>query len=302
MDLRSLRHVVALSRHLSFRKAAEDLRLSQSALSRSIQAVERRAQTRLFDRDRSGVRLTAVGRAFVDRAEMLLRDADDLDRQLRRFAVGAQGEVVFGMAPVLAAALAPAVLSETLNAVPDLRCRVFVRGVDALLPLLECEQIEFLVCSERLIPDETPVKGTLLGRFPTSLLVRAGHPLLTGPVEGRSFPLITSAVLAEQGVASTAVEFLEGPPHLILEDHAALLRITETSDAVWLSSSFAVADAIAQGRLAALPLPAALQGRADGRFRAMMYHLERRSLSPAALRLRDQFQSRIRKLGEMLPS
>jgi DNA-binding transcriptional LysR family regulator len=40
MDLRKLRHAVALARHLDFTRAAEALNLTQSALSRSIQALE----------------------------------------------------------------------------------------------------------------------------------------------------------------------------------------------------------------------------------------------------------------------
>ena len=42
MDLRILRHVVVLARQLSYTKAAEELGLSQSALSRSIQSIEQR--------------------------------------------------------------------------------------------------------------------------------------------------------------------------------------------------------------------------------------------------------------------
>jgi DNA-binding transcriptional LysR family regulator len=67
IDLRSLRYVVGLARQLSFTKAADELGVSQSALSRSIQQVERRSAARLFDRDRGGVYLTAVGR-LLERA------------------------------------------------------------------------------------------------------------------------------------------------------------------------------------------------------------------------------------------
>jgi DNA-binding transcriptional LysR family regulator len=301
MDLRNLRHVVALARHLSYRKAAEELGLSQSALSRSIQAVEQRADVRLFDRDRGGVHLTAVGRVFADRAAALLREADELDRVVRRHASGAQGEIAFGMAPLLAAALAPAALCEALIAAPDLRTHVLVRSAEALLPLLLSEQIEFLVCSERQLPDQAPVKAALVGRFPTSLLVRAGHPLLApGAAVDAVFPLITSAPFVQQKPATVDVPFLQGPPHVLLEDHAALLRITERSDAVWLSSSYGVADEIAAGRIRELPEGFWPQGRGVGQFRVMMCSLDRRSLSPAALKLKAQFRARIAALASLL--
>ena len=65
IELRSLRHVVVLSRLLSYTKAAQELCMTQSALSRSIQTTEEQLKARLFDRDRGGVHLTTLGRTFV---------------------------------------------------------------------------------------------------------------------------------------------------------------------------------------------------------------------------------------------
>ena len=303
MNLRSLNHVVVLARRLSYRKAAEELGLSQSALSRSIQAVEQRAGARLFDRDRAGVHLTPVGRAYVERAAVLLRDAEDLERVLRRHASGAQGEIAFGIAPLLAPALAPAALGAMLTSAPDLRSHVVVRSASSLTPLLIAEQIEFLVGAKGQIPSGAPVKSVLLGRFPSSLLVRAGHPLLQAvdAVE-HSYPLITSAPFEEHGQRASSALGARRPLQLVLEDHAALLRVAESSDAVWLSSSFAVADEIAQGRICELPARFWGRGRAPGPFPVVMCSLERRSLSPAAQRFRELFQARIRELTHRLPT
>jgi DNA-binding transcriptional LysR family regulator len=299
MDLRSLRHVAALARLLSYTKAADALGLSQSALSRSIQAIEQRAGVRLFDRDRGGVHLTAVGRVFAERATGLLREADDLDRLLSRAASGSEGEVVFGMAPLPAAALLPAVLSESLAARPKVRCQVAVRSADALLALLLAEKIEFFVSAEGQIPDDARVKSAALGWFPTSLIVRAGHPLLSSApgAEADGFPLIVAAPIEHRPTARAARA--AGPPQVVLEDYGALVRLTEASDAIWLSSNFAVANEICAGRLAELPAPS---GNLDARFRMMIYSLDRRSLSPAALRLKDQFRAQIRSLSGLLPA
>ena len=296
MDLRSLRHVVALARLLSFTKAAEELGLSQSALTRSIQAIEQRAKVRLFDRDRGGVHLTAVGRDLAARAGALVREADDLDRVLSRAAGGAEGEVAFGMAPLPAAALLTPALLEGLTASPDLRSHVAVRNAEALLALLMAEQIEFLICAEGQIPQTAPLKGTSLGWFPTSLIVRAEHPLLAVDSTWRQeqFPLIVAAPLDHYGRSRARGVPLAGPPNIVVEDHGVLVRLTENSDAIWLSSTFAVADEIRVGRLRELP---ATIGEGASRFRMMIYTLDRRSLSPAALRLRDKFRARVRTLA-----
>lgn len=294
MDLRSLRHVVVLARRLSYTKAAEELGLSQSALSRSIQAVEARAKVRLFDRDRGGVHLTGVGRTVVDRAAALLREADDLERTLSRAARGAEGEVAFGMAPLPAAALLPATLAEALAVRPQLVSQAAVRNAEALLALLLAEKIEFFVCAEGQVPEAAPVKAAALGAFPSSLIVRPGHPLLAPDAEREiaDYPLVVSGQLGEHHAA--AVRFI-GASQVVLEDYGALARLTERSDAIWLSSTFAVADEIRAGRLVELPAPRDQAGLA---FRMMMYSLDRRSLSPAALWLKDQFRARIRDLAE----
>lgn len=296
MDLRSLRHVVVLARRLSYTKAAEELGLSQSALSRSIQAVEARAKVRLFDRDRGGVHLTAVGRTVADRAAALLREADDLDRLLDRAAKGAEGEISFGMAPLPAAALLPAVLAEALAARPQLVSQAAVRSADALLALLVAEKIEFFVCAEGQAPETAPVKSVALGVFPSSLIVRPGHPLLADQAGTKTadYPLIVSGQLGEHHAPATRVV---GAAQVVLEDYGALARLTERSDAVWLSSTFAVAAEIRDGRLVELPPPPSQAGLS---FKMMMYSLDRRSLSPAALWLKERFRTQIRDLAEQL--
>src|ERR1700761_5626021 len=93
IDLRGLRHVVVLSRQRSYTKAAQELCLTQSTLTRSIQAIERYANARLFDRDPGGVHPTVIGRAFVERAAALLREADELEQMLRKSTTADAGEV-----------------------------------------------------------------------------------------------------------------------------------------------------------------------------------------------------------------
>ena len=59
VDIRSLRHAVVLAKHLNFTRAAEELGLSQSGLTRSLQTLEQDVNMRLFDRDRGSVALSA---------------------------------------------------------------------------------------------------------------------------------------------------------------------------------------------------------------------------------------------------
>lgn len=293
MDLRSLKHVVMLSRTLSYTRAADQLGLTQSALSRSIQSFERRLNTRLFDRDRSGVHLTAIGRSFVERAIVVLQETEELERMVRLCGSADAGEVVYGLAPMPAKALLAGTFTEALTSRPGLRSTVMVRRADVLLTMLIAEEIEFFICTERQVPDSAPTRADPLGWFSMSLLVRPGHPLLgTKPPADRRFPLLLAEKLRPDTLASLAASHsLSGPQHLI-EDYGAAARITEQTDAIWVSSPFAGADEIRDGRLVALPD----NSPRSSRMRMVMYSLNRRSLSPAALLLKKLYQQQIRKL------
>src|ERR1700741_4516245 len=105
LQLKSLTHLVALARRLHYARAAEDLHISQSALTRSIQALEKQLGMRLFDRDRAGVALTPQGKLAVERCAVLLADAEDVERHLVLAAGARAGRVRFGMAPLPASAL-----------------------------------------------------------------------------------------------------------------------------------------------------------------------------------------------------
>lgn len=61
------------ARHLSFTKAAEELFLTQSAISRQIQALEERLGVKLFTRGRRGLTLTDAGQEMYRAADIALR-------------------------------------------------------------------------------------------------------------------------------------------------------------------------------------------------------------------------------------
>jgi hypothetical protein len=87
--------------------------------------------------------------------------------------------------------------------------------------------------------------------------------------------------------------YLTGPLHLI-EDYGAASRITEFTDAIWLSSIFAAMFEIRAGRLQEIAPP---KGQKPFRFKMMMYSLNRRSLSPAALMLKQMVQQQFKELA-----
>ncbi len=85
----------AVAEHLSFRRAAEHLLLTQPAVTLQIKALEDSLGVRLFDRSARGISLTSQGNVLLSYADKLAALADDAER-----AVGAAEGKVAGDLPI----------------------------------------------------------------------------------------------------------------------------------------------------------------------------------------------------------
>jgi DNA-binding transcriptional LysR family regulator len=298
LELRRLRYLVVLAKRLSYSRAAEDLGLSQSALTRAIQSLERDVGIRLFDRDRAGVMLTEQGRWIVDKAEALLTSATDFEHQVGFAASGGEGRTRFGVIALAAWSLLPATLTARLLDKPGFVHEVLVGEVESLWLQLAQGQIEFMVCSEWSsawpIPDGLPVRVESLGQFPINLIVRHDHPLLTGGAVRRDFPLLVSNPASVTGRLTIKVREHYATSVQVIDDFGVLRSLLKTTNAIWLSSSYAVADDLADGTFALLGLPADMEPHS---FELYMYSLVRRTKSPAAVEIGDAFRKRIKDLS-----
>src|SRR2546426_12596256 len=84
MELRHLRYFVSGAEQGAFVKAAGQLRVAQSALSKQIRDLEREVGVALFERLSRGVRLTAAGEVFLAEARATLERAESAVAGARR--------------------------------------------------------------------------------------------------------------------------------------------------------------------------------------------------------------------------
>jgi LysR family glycine cleavage system transcriptional activator len=102
LPLTALRSFEAAGRHLSFSRAAEELFVSQAAISRQIRELEQFLHQPLFYRHHRRVELTDTGRCLLDQ---LIRSFDDIDSLLSEMVVTpAQSLACVSVEPSLAAA------------------------------------------------------------------------------------------------------------------------------------------------------------------------------------------------------
>ncbi|WP_225725425.1 MULTISPECIES: LysR family transcriptional regulator [unclassified Nocardia] len=83
LELRHLRYVVTVADALNFTRAAQQLHMSQPALSARIKSIERHLGVALFRRTTRSVEPTEAGAEFADRAREILRLLDEAERECR---------------------------------------------------------------------------------------------------------------------------------------------------------------------------------------------------------------------------
>lgn len=103
---------MAVAEALSFRRAAEQLRVSQPALSKQVKDLELHLGTRLLQRNTTGVSLTDAGGVFLDEARDILERVEMASAAARDAGTGLSGRLVMAGLGTLTANLLPAALSE----------------------------------------------------------------------------------------------------------------------------------------------------------------------------------------------
>src|SRR5579864_3810938 len=97
LDLAKLEQLLTIARTGNFTRAAEELGITQPALSRNIGLLEDRFSFKIFDRGRGGASLTPVGALMVDEVEALVRQATILEHNLQLYGRGEGGQISLGM-------------------------------------------------------------------------------------------------------------------------------------------------------------------------------------------------------------
>jgi DNA-binding transcriptional LysR family regulator len=91
VELRYLRYFATVAEQQSFTRAAEKLRVAQSAISQQIKTLEEELEVKLFVRTKRSVKLTAAGHAFLREANDILYRVEKSRVEARRAEQGETG-------------------------------------------------------------------------------------------------------------------------------------------------------------------------------------------------------------------
>jgi DNA-binding transcriptional LysR family regulator len=282
-DLTRLRQIVAIARTRSFSRAAEDLHITQPAISRSVAGFEQRLGFRLFDRDRAGVTPTAMGKLVIAEAERVLRAARDLEHNLRLYARGESGELAIGMGPLLAMLL-PGIARHMLEVRPGVHLRASIRTPDHLVQELLDDRIELIFGNSWLIRDVPDLAIQPIGTMTLAFIVRSAHPL----AQRSTLQIEDLAAFPQAGVGGPGVGAPgSGAGAFTCDNYHVLRDLVMETDCIWLACPIALKKDVAEDRLVSLDVADFRQDRSE----VALVSRRGRTLSPPALEMARHLQN-----------
>jgi len=153
MELRQLQYLRHIARVSGFRRAADELDMSQATLSEQIKLLEQELGVRLFERGGRNLALTEAGKTLLARAERVLEEVKAAQEEMLDFAHLDRGQLVVGTMTGNGPFWLPSFLAAFMRQHPHLELTLVERVSGVLLRMLEAGEVH-VACV--LVPTERP--------------------------------------------------------------------------------------------------------------------------------------------------
>lgn len=178
MDIANLRAFVEVAEAESFSAAAEQLHLTQPAISKRVATLESTLDARLFDRIGRAVRLTEAGRALLPRARRILGELEDSRRALSNLSGNVSGRLSLATSHHIGLHRLPPTLREYVQRYPDVELDLHFMDSEAACHSVETGDLELAIVT--LPPEDRPsLERTLVWDDPLAVVCAPEHPLAT---------------------------------------------------------------------------------------------------------------------------
>ncbi|VXC36473.1 LysR family transcriptional regulator [Nocardioides sp. AX2bis] len=176
-DIPALAEFTVVARREHVTRAAEELGVPQSTLSRRIARLERAMGVALFHRSGRRLVLTRAGRQFAIVVERALVDLERGLVDVTRSVDPSGGTVALAFLSTLGVAVVPRLLREFRADHPELRFQLVQDGHEAVLSRLVDGDVD--LCLTSPLPEDADLTALALHRQPLRLSVPSEHPLAT---------------------------------------------------------------------------------------------------------------------------
>lgn len=144
MEINQLKHFIAVAKSKNFGRAATELNVTQSALSKSIKRLELFLGASLLERSARGVHLTVFGKGLIHYAESIVNERNRAIALVAAIRGRATGNVVIGVSRHLSDYILPEAVSRVIKAHPRVWVEVIEGTLDELTEKLMDGAVDFL--------------------------------------------------------------------------------------------------------------------------------------------------------------
>lgn len=133
---------ISVARNRSFTKAANELHISQPAVTRHIHELESEYNTRFFERTGNRIELTNTGEIFLQRAEEIINKYKSLQLEMNLLTGSFSGELQVGASSTIGQYVLPPLLAAFIKQYPDIKLSVFTGNTEQIEQALEEHRID----------------------------------------------------------------------------------------------------------------------------------------------------------------
>ncbi|MEK4627490.1 MAG: LysR family transcriptional regulator [Solibacillus sp.] len=176
MELRQLRYFVEVAEREHISEAAEHLHVAQSAISRQIANLEEELGAPLFERVGRNVKLTPIGKTFLEHSIAALKAIDFAAKQVEEYLDPAKGTIKVGFPTSLASYVLPTVISAFKKEYPEVSFHLRQGSYKYLIEAVKNRELNLALLGPLPPKDET-IDTTVLFSENIHALLPATHPL-----------------------------------------------------------------------------------------------------------------------------
>jgi DNA-binding transcriptional LysR family regulator len=264
MELNEIETFVTIYNTGGFGRAATILHISQPAISRRIELLERELGAPLFERLSTGVRLTEAGQAFLPYAQQILAATRDGAAAVRALEEEEQGSITLALVGTLASTRLTGQIRAFREAYPNVHLLLrtarsdevsaLVQQGEALLGLRYFADPHTEICSLPVMHEPLLVVSAVSSRLvtgtPTEPSALQGVPWISFPVNAGSSGEPFTHLLAQQLLRYG----LDDAPMIAIDSLTAQKRLIEADFGIGLLPASSIEEELRLGTVRILPI------------------------------------------------
>lgn len=175
MDINALIYFQTVAKYENMSRAAEELHITQPALSKSISMLEEDLGVELFDRNGRSIKLNRYGKFFLERTDLILRELERAKEDLANLVSPNYGEVSLGFMHTLGLEVIPSLMMEAKKVFPHMRFQLTQSNSSVIMRKLEVGELD--ICLVSSLETSKDVHWEKLWEEELYLIVPKNHPL-----------------------------------------------------------------------------------------------------------------------------